>query len=219
MSAAWDIDVPQTEKMVLLCLCDYANDEGECWPSVESLSRKCSVSDRTVQRAIRKLQDMGILKVRQSQGRIANVYAIDLSQPRHSVTPTECHPDTVSPLTPTQCHPNPDTVSPKPSRTIKQPSMSSPDVDDFTFDDFVESWNEVAAAHDLPSLKAPTKARKAAFRQRKREFPQMGQWQAAFRTLRTSKFLHGDNDRGWKANPDFVLQAKTFPKLVEGAYG
>lgn len=122
MAAAWELDIPQTEKMVLLCLCDYANDKGECWPAVESLARKCSVSDRTVQRAIRGLVQSGILAVKQSRGRVANTYSIIITQPRQSVTPTECHPDTVSPPTPTICRSNPDTVSPKPLRTTIEPS-------------------------------------------------------------------------------------------------
>ena len=118
MAAAWELDIPQTEKMVLLCLCDHANDDGECWPSVARMARKCSVSQRTVQRAIQSLKDKSILDWHDVPGR-SHKFTID---PRRIVTP-----DTVSPLTmttkpPTQCHPTPDTVSPKPSITIKEPS-------------------------------------------------------------------------------------------------
>ena len=31
-------------------------------------------------------------------------------------------------------------------------------------------------------------------------------------------FLCGENDRGWRANIDFFLQAKSSTKLMEGAY-
>jgi len=123
MAEAWELKIPQTEKMVLLCLCDYANDKGECWPAVESLARKCSVSDRTVQRAIRGLVQAGILTVRQSQGRVANTYSISIDQPRQNVTPTECHPDRMSPATPTICRDNPVTVSPKPLGTTIEPPL------------------------------------------------------------------------------------------------
>lgn len=32
-------------------------------------------------------------------------------------------------------------------------------------------------------------------------------------------FLCGENDRGWKANLDFLLQPKSFTKILEGSYG
>jgi 5-methylcytosine-specific restriction endonuclease McrA len=98
-------------------------------------------------------------------------------------------------------------------------SSASGDAAAFSFDDFVESWNEVAADLDLPILKAKSKPRRAAFRCRQREFPDIADWQAAFRCVRSSKFLRGENPSGWKADPDFFLQAKSFPKLVEGSYG
>jgi hypothetical protein len=33
-----------------------------------------------------------------------------------------------------------------------------------------------------------------------------------------SSFCRGENERGWKADLDFILQAKSFPKILEGHY-
>ena len=220
MSLAWDADLPLAEKAVLLCLCDHANDDGECWPSMARVARRSSMSERTAQRAIKGLRDKGILtwddapgrshkfaidprRLRSSEGahyvyrvedaltgefyigarsclceigddpymgsgawvseairvgrkltkhilqvcsgrddlaeaeqqwvadligdplcrnrRLASAGSltpVNLS-PRQSVTPTM----TAKP--PTQCHPTPDTVSPKPSRTVSEPSKSN----------------------------------------------------------------------------------------------
>lgn len=118
MSAAWEMTLPQTEKMVLLCLCDHANDDGECWPSVARMARKCSVSERTVQRAIQGLKDRSILDWHDVPGR-SHKFTID---PRRIVTPDTVSPPTMTTEPPTQCHPTPDTVSPKPSVTIIEPS-------------------------------------------------------------------------------------------------
>jgi len=88
-----------------------------------------------------------------------------------------------------------------------------------TFEDFVEAWNEIAEACGLAKLRKATEARKRAFRARLREYPAIADWQAAFRCLRQARWMHGDNPRGWRADPDFFLQAKSFTKLVEGQYG
>jgi hypothetical protein len=42
-----------TPLLVLLCLADWADDEGECWPSISSVAKKCRLKDaRHVKRVI-----------------------------------------------------------------------------------------------------------------------------------------------------------------------
>ena len=43
-------------------------------------------------------------------------------------------------------------------------------------------------------------------------------WQRAMDAMERSAFLRGENDRGWKADFDFLLQPKSFTKLIEGYY-
>ena len=43
-------------------------------------------------------------------------------------------------------------------------------------------------------------------------------WMAALEKLRNAPFCLGDNDRGWRANLDFLLQPASFTKLIEGYY-
>ena len=108
MTAVWDReDLSSTQKLVLLSLADWANDEGLCWPSINRLAIKTSMAGRSVQRIIRDLESMGFIKRDEVLGK-GNRYwiSIPLTQchPCHSVTPplTESHPtpDTVSPNTP-----------------------------------------------------------------------------------------------------------------------
>jgi hypothetical protein len=89
----------------------------------------------------------------------------------------------------------------------------------FTFDDFVETWNEVAGECGLASIKRKTTSRRRAFACRQKEYPDIDDWKAAFRCLQLNKWMHGDNKNGWRADPDFFLQAKSFTKLVENQYG
>lgn len=123
MTLAWKSPLPTGQKVVLLALCDNANDQGECYPSVTMLAQKCSMTDRSIQRHIADLEKAGILARELRTGR-STVYRIN---PRKFVTPdemsppTQSHPtpDIVSPLPPKRCHPTPETVSPI---TIKEPS-------------------------------------------------------------------------------------------------
>lgn len=56
MNWAWKQKLGPTIKLVLMALADYADEHGECFPSVETLAEKCSVNKRTVQRVLRDLE-------------------------------------------------------------------------------------------------------------------------------------------------------------------
>ncbi|NUF79310.1 helix-turn-helix domain-containing protein [Snodgrassella sp. ESL0323] len=81
MSKAWELDLSQGEKLVLLALCDHANDDGVCYPSQAFLASKCSMSYRSVINQIKRLESCGILtsERRQKAGsRQSNSYTINL---------------------------------------------------------------------------------------------------------------------------------------------
>lgn len=85
MTMAWAMDLPQGQKMVLLALADRANDDGECWPGQESLSRKCSMSERAIRDNIHKLEQAGLIEVETRQDtdthqRKTNLYRLNLEQ-------------------------------------------------------------------------------------------------------------------------------------------
>jgi uncharacterized phage protein (TIGR02220 family) len=64
MSQAFATELPTSKKMVLLVLCDYANDDGlSCRPSVSSVAKKASVSDRQCKRLMRELELDGLISV------------------------------------------------------------------------------------------------------------------------------------------------------------
>ena len=107
LSAAWDLDIGSTEKMVLMSLCDFANENGVCWPSVATICRKTSKSERTVQTALKWLKDNGFYTVDGYNG-VTPKYILD---PRKICTPAEIAP-------PQKLHQTPAKSAPKPSRTI-----------------------------------------------------------------------------------------------------
>lgn len=63
-----------TEKLVLIGIANHDGDGG-AWPSVETLARYANVSERSVQRAISKLVDLGELEVHYQAGGSVNTRA------------------------------------------------------------------------------------------------------------------------------------------------
>lgn len=71
MSMVWENGPEKaSERMLLLALADNANDAGgRCFPSVETLARKCCLSERQVQRVLRSLEEGGWILVEFGNGR------------------------------------------------------------------------------------------------------------------------------------------------------
>ena len=61
MSQVWELDLPATDKLILLGFADHANDEGICRPSFARIAWKCGISKETVKRTVRGLRASGIL--------------------------------------------------------------------------------------------------------------------------------------------------------------
>jgi hypothetical protein len=81
-----------------------------------------------------------------------------------------------------------------------------------------EAWNAMAGACGLSKVRDLTKTRRTTLRARLRECSGLDGWAEVLRQVQATPFLLGNNDRGWKAEFDFVLQPKSFAKIREGAY-
>ena len=109
--AAWELPLPSTEKLVLVCLVQHINAKtGTAWCSVARLVRLTGLSERTVQRAITKLELTGAITRDERAGRTTEYRSTlrrtgpePVADPRHSDTPP-----------PSQGHPTPVTVTPHP---------------------------------------------------------------------------------------------------------
>ena len=61
--------VSGNELLILLAIADHASDDGsDAWPSIETLAKKCRLSERTVQRSIKSLAQRGQIRVGWQQG-------------------------------------------------------------------------------------------------------------------------------------------------------
>lgn len=148
--------IPANIQRVLLCLCDFADDAGTCYPSVPRIAWKLECSTRTVQRAIDDLERLGALSVYRRQGR-SSWYAIHLDAlpPKEPFKPkgetqaqiiarmaaeqraldvvsvADVRGDNMTGVPPTKCHPNPrQNVTHNRHRTVTEPSPFSSSADD-----------------------------------------------------------------------------------------
>lgn len=92
MNWAWEQKLPPSSKLILMAIADAADEEGDCWPKVKTIAKKCGVSDRTVQRVFKEFIANGLISVtpRFSQDRrqVSNNYRLN---------PQNSYPDNLSP--------------------------------------------------------------------------------------------------------------------------
>lgn len=84
MSWTWKLKIKSGMKLVLLALADHANDDDVCWPGIESLADKCSLSRISVIKHLNQLIKLELVsKDRRynSDGfRTSNCYHLNLSK-------------------------------------------------------------------------------------------------------------------------------------------
>lgn len=215
MSLVWDTDLPPSEKLVLLALADAANDEGHCWPSATTIARKSGQGERTVRRAIQSLIEKKHLTQQQRSGTSA-VYTL---HPCQSGTPARAAPLPArhDPLPERQG--TPARAAPKPSKNHKQPSgdMSADADPPVSKKEILEAWQSRMVPLGFPAVLKMTSQRERQLSARLRD-SNLDEWMRAFDALERSAFCRGENDRGWRADFDFLLQPKSFTRLIEGAY-
>lgn len=81
-SAAWAVkDIPASPRLTLLCLADFANDAGECWPSQDTLADRTGHSTRTVRHNLAFLEQRSLItrRARSTQAkRLSDVITLQL---------------------------------------------------------------------------------------------------------------------------------------------
>lgn len=80
----------------------------------------------------------------------------------------------------------------------------------------IEAWNVMADQAGVPKAKmTPERRKKLKTFVRRHAADDITE---AIWTIPRSPFLRGENDRGWRANLDFLLQPSSFTKIREGVY-
>lgn len=125
MTAAWKSPLPSGQKFVLIALCDNANDQGECYPSIATIAYKCSMGERTVQGHITALEALGIVRREMRRGRSTNyrISSAHFDAPAESAPPQNPHP------TPAKSAPPPPQILPKTPADLAPITISKPSIE------------------------------------------------------------------------------------------
>lgn len=83
--------------------------------------------------------------------------------------------------------------------------------------EILDAWHERMVPLGFPAVAKLTGQRDRLLNARLKDST-LDEWTRVFDALERSNFCRGENDRGWRADFDFILQPKTRTKLLEGAY-
>ena len=95
---------------------------------------------------------------------------------------------------------------------LKKDELSSP-VD---FSRLMDYFNSTFSGK-LPSIKSMTEARKKAIKGRVAQYGKKS-IEEVFKSVLTSDFLLGGNDRNWRPDFDWIFKASNYTKILEGNY-
>jgi hypothetical protein len=59
---------PAACKLLLLCLCDHADIENKCWPSIAHLAKRCGIEERSIFKYLTRLEKLGMVERHQRKG-------------------------------------------------------------------------------------------------------------------------------------------------------
>lgn len=96
---------------------------------------------------------------------------------------------------------------------VAQPTSSNDALEAF------RAYNELAQRIGLPMARSLTPGRKRSIDARLRENGGLEGWAIALANVERSAFLRGNNQRRWRADLDFLLQARSLPRVIDGGYG
>lgn len=92
-----------------------------------------------------------------------------------------------------------------------------PKVSPVPYQKIIDLYHEILPR--LPKVAKLSEKRKRAIRSRwKGDADNLDYWRQYFRHAASSKFLHGQNDRGWIADIDFMIREDVMIKMQEGKY-
>lgn len=236
-----------SELLMLVVLADYSDDQGNSYPGVASLARKCRMSSRNANYILNALQASGELRVLKNEGpKGTNRYRIMLAQLGTSVPLKPIAPlKRASPLKPTSSTPEAGfpkplkPTSPEPSLNRQEPSgQQKSKIPACQYDAVRDLYHE--ALPELPKARLMGADRKKVigefwkwiFTEKKSDgtsraenCEQALEWvRSYFTRARDNDFIMGRTARSaehanWKPDLDYLVSAKGRKQVIEKTGG
>lgn len=229
------------QKMVLLKLADNANDKGECFPSYETIARHCEISRQSAINHIKSLCKKGFVRKvtrKTDKGHTSNLYILDLEAKSLDEGSQNSVPEVVKefdhgsqtvglggsqkflPRTSQSFNQsiNLKKLSSDDSKPAKQISVNRQT--NIPYQEIMQAFNE-SAGDRLPNAESLNDKRKRAISKFLKELKEPTVESAKnyfdYFMETASAWYFGENNRGWRANFDYLLRPETVLKTREGA--
>jgi hypothetical protein len=180
---------------------------GECQVNAQLMSSECRVKPGLIPSGLQALQSLQLL-------------TYEKIEPLKKLREGNRREEKVIPLVPSVLVPKPaDPPNPRRAEPEKQTELiaTEPALATGVADRLVRLWNSNRGS--LPECKSLGNDRRKKATLRWREHPDEAFWVSLAQFLAKSDWHQGKNDRGWRADFDFFVQAKTCLKFREGTLG
>lgn len=215
---AFDQDVkPATKKLTLIAMSDFANDQNECYPSVETLTNKTSLNRKTVMKNIAELVADGTLEdtgKRVGSTQQVKIYRININSPKNGTVPKTEQSRFYQSKSPVFTIKESQKRDTEPEGNHNQ----EPSEGERQLPSEAIIWNETCS--NLPKALVVGGSRLRSLQARRRDPFWRENFKAACEKVSESNFCNGatNSDRAWVATFDWMLQPDTVPKVMEGKY-
>ena len=188
-----DRTLTKSEKIVYSTIASYSNSQQECFPSIKTISLDSGVAKRHVYRCLTALRKRKLLEVVHKRGR-SNVYILC------KTTPNSGGGDIMSPVT--NRHGGGDMMSGGGDKEalLTRSNITRLNKLDRDPQEIFDYYVKRTSSKEKLSPK-----RKQSIRSRIKDFGVDGCKQAIDGMMR-DRFYRGENDRGWKADLDYIFR-------------
>ena len=173
---------------------DSLDNENHCTASNKYFAEFCGVGEATITRSIQKLIDKGYIEVVSFDGRRRVIKMIKQTHQNDEAESSKCVANNID------------------NKQTNNISISK----DIDIEWFMQNYHEICIS--FPKVKSLTDKRKKAIKKILKSYSKEDILDV-FEKAESSDFLKGNNDRGWKANIDFMLREDKFVNILEGQYG